>query len=98
LGHVGADRREFLPTVFQFAPACRKDILNPLGLAAVREGNDETIGLSEYIYRSSVSLPRFAADVGENAKTGKPACEWPGDSVCERNIDLRKRSLPEAPS
>lgn len=85
----------FLPASFEFAPACREDVLHPLGLAAVGEGHDESIDRSKDVHRSSVDLRGRAPHVRENAESGHPTCKQAGDAVCERDVDLRQPSPAE---
>ena len=83
----------FLAASIEFAPACGEHVLHPFRLAAVGEGNGESIGRSKDVDRSSVDLARFATHVRENAEAGKPACEQAGDAIRGRDVDLRQPSL-----
>src|SRR6266478_3429182 len=95
--HDGRRRKLIFPaTSFEFATTCRKNILHPLRLAAVRKGNDEAVRNLKNIYRCAVDLPRFAAHVSENAEAGEPACEQARDSVRHRDIELCQPSLSES--
>ena len=66
-------RREepvFLAPSFEFAAACREDVLHPLRVAAIGQSDDEPSRNSKHIYGCAVDLPRFAAHVSENAEAG----------------------------
>ena len=86
----------FLAPSFEFAAACREDVLRPLRVAAIGQSDDEPGRNSKHIYGCAVDLPRFAAHVSENAEAGEPACEQARDSVRHRDIELCQPSLSES--
>ena len=79
----------------EFTTARREHVLHPFRLAAVGQGDDEPMGRSKDVHRSSVDLPRLAPHMREDAEPRQPARKQTGNSVCENNIDLREPSLPK---
>jgi hypothetical protein len=95
--HDGRCGKLILPPASpEFAAACREHVLHPLGLTAVSERDDESIGRSKDVHGGAVDLSRLAPHVRENTETRKPGCEQPGDSVRDSQVEGCYPSFPES--
>ena len=84
------------PAGLKLASAGGQDVFHPLALAAIGERDREAVRRAKDIYRSSIDLARFAANVSDDSKAGKPAGEARSDTVGDREIEARQRFLAEA--
>lgn len=80
----------------KLASAGGEDVFDPLTLAAISEGNGESAGRAEDVYRSVINLARFSADVSDDPEAGQPSGESAGDPVGDRKIEARQPLLAEA--
>ena len=80
----------------KLASAGGEDIFDPLTLAAISEGNRESAGRAEDIYRSVINLARFSADVSDDPEAGQPSGEAAGDPISDCEIEAQQPLLAKA--
>lgn len=71
----------FFASGFEFCAAGGQDILDPLAVGAVGEGDEESLGSAEDVYGSTETVAGFSSDVGDYSESWEPCRERGGDAI-----------------
>lgn len=79
----------------QLRVAGGQNILDPLTVSAIGEGDQKSARLRKNIYRRAVESARLSTHMGEDAEAGHSAGEKTGDAVQEEPVERSYPSLTE---
>src|SRR5215211_1378576 len=74
----------------QMTRAGGDNVLDPVALWAVRQGDQEMVLSAERVYRSPVDPSGTTAAVDNHGKAGQMFCEWAGQPVGADAIEARQ--------
>ena len=84
----GSVNRDALAACQELAPAAGPDVLHPVGVGAVGEGDHVAAVVAEDVDRSAVARARGAACVEDDAEAGELRCERAREPVRDSAVEM----------
>src|SRR5262245_36106733 len=80
------------PARLDLAATCREDVLDPVALRAIGEGEDVEVAVAKHIHRGGVRSPGFAPDMADDRESRQPTSDMASQRVGHTTVEARDYS------